>query len=202
MSLIKICGLKRMQDIEYANELLPDFIGFIFAPKSKRYIAPLEARRLKEELSSKVSAVGVFKDNSIEEVLEASTFLDIIQLHGFEDECFIKRLREGYSGKIIKAFSVDNFEDIYKSSADYILLDNKEAGSGEAFDWSYLDKVKDILQDKCFLAGGIGLLNIEKALSYNPFAIDLSSGAESNGVKDYHKMKRLIEITKQNKLNR
>ncbi len=193
---IKICGLKREQDIVCANQLKPDYIGFIFYEKSKRAVTKEHAKALKQSLDKGIKAVGVFVNESpnvIQEIVQ-SGIIDLVQLHGDETEEYIKNLRKILSmeTQIIKAFSVSSAEDIEKaknSSADYVLLDNSKGGTGKAFCWELL---KNNMPKNAFLAGGITTENIYQAAKLYPYCLDVSSGAETDGVKDYDKMKSLI----------
>ena len=196
MTKIKFCGLKRIEDIKYANELKPDFVGFVFAPKSKRFVNADTARELKNLLDTKIKAVGVFVDEDINVVtkLLKDGIIDIAQLHGSEDEEYIKSLRAICDKPIIKAFTIVSKEDIKKaneSSADYILLDSGK-GSGETFDW---DLIKEVNRPY-FLAGGLTLDNVENAVkTLHPFVVDVSSGIETDGFKDFDKMCRFVQLT-------
>lgn len=192
---IKICGLKREQDIVYANQLKPDYIGFIFYEKSQRAVTKEQAKALKQSLDKGVKAVGVFVNESpnvIQEIVQ-SGIIDLVQLHGNETEEYIKNLRKllPKETQIIKAFLVSNTEDIEKakkSTADYVLLDNG-MGTGRVFCW---DLLKNNMPQNAFLAGGITTENIYEAAKLYPYCLDVSSGAETDGVKDYDKMKSLI----------
>ena len=196
MTKIKFCGLKRIEDIKCANDLKPDFIGFVFAPKSKRFVDADTARELKNLLDTKIKAVGVFVDEDINVVtkLLKDGIIDIAQLHGSEDEEYIKSLRAICDKPIIKAFTIVSKDDIKKaneSTADYILLDSGK-GSGETFDW---DLIKEVNRPY-FLAGGLDCDNVENALSsLTPYAVDVSSGIETDGFKDFDKMCRFAQLT-------
>ena len=196
MTKIKFCGLKRIEDIKYANDLKPDFIGFVFAPKSKRFVDADTARELKNLLDTKIKAVGVFVDEDINVVtkLLKDGIIDIAQLHGSEDEEYIKSLRAICDKPIIKAFTIVSKDDIKKaneSTADYILLDSGK-GSGETFDWDLIKEVKR----PYFLAGGLTLDNVENAVkTLHPFVVDVSSGIETDGFKDFDKMCRFAQLT-------
>ncbi len=176
---IKICGLKRREDIEYVNIAKPDYVGFVFA-ESKRKVTIKEAIELKACLDSNIKVVGVFRNNSLEFVKEVfrSNVIDIIQLHG--DEKYILDLKE-LNCEIIKAYN--NFLD-----ADYQLLDGINPGSGEETSWVLNDNNKPV-----FLAGGINIDNVDKALMLNPYCIDLSSGVETNGIKDFDKIMEIVK---------
>ena len=181
-SRIKICGLFREQDIEYVNEALPDFIGFVFAEKSKRYVNFNQAENLRRKLSEKIVPVGVFVNEKIENIvaLYESGVINMVQLHGRESDEYVAELRKKCDAKIIRAY-IDGL-------CDYVLLDGAVPGSGQVFDWGTL-RSRDL--SNVFLAGGINLSNIKEALALNPFAVDISSGAETGGFKDREK---IIEI--------
>ena len=189
MTKIKFCGLSRYCDIIYANESKPEYIGFVFAAKSKRRVTPEKAKELKKLLSPDILAVGVFSDDDIEMIaglLENGT-IDIAQLHGSEDENYIKHLKTLAGKPVIKAFCIKSEEDVRKaesSPADYILLDSG-SGTGRTFDWELIKNIKR----PYFLAGGLTPENAEKAVSkLHPFALDVSSGIETGEVKDKTKM--------------
>ena len=145
MTKIKLCGLSRQCDIEWANELKPDYIGFIFWSKSKRNVSPERAKELKALLSPDIKAVGVFVDEPIENIakLLSDNIIDLAQLHGSEDEEYIARLRTLSDKPIIKAFLLKSKEDAKraeKSTADHILLDSG-MGTGKGFDRSLLKNI-------------------------------------------------------------
>ena len=193
MTKIKLCGLSRPCDIHMANELTPDYIGFVFAKKSKRYVDPEKAVQLKALLDPAIKAVGVFVDEAPEAVanLLNSGIIDVAQLHGGEDEVYIKRLRQLTDQPIIKAFQIRAQADINKAehcSADHILLDSG-AGTGVLFDWSLLKNVKR----PYFLAGGLSPGNAREAVRLlHPYAVDVSSGIETDGLKDREKAEAFI----------
>ena len=194
MTKIKLCGLTRLLDVQAANELLPEFIGFVFAPKSRRYVSPRLASTLKNNLSPKIQAVGVFVDETVERVAELLNdgVIDLAQLHGSEDDLYVERLRTLTNKPIVKAFSIKTNEDVTKASssnADFLLLDSKSGGSGTEFDW---ELIKDFKRSY-FLAGGLTPNNVARALELlHPFAVDVSSGIETNGIKDITKMTQFI----------
>ena len=195
MTKIKFCGLTRAEDIFAANEILPEFVGFVFYEKSRRYISPEKFFELKKNLDKKISAVGVFVDEKIPVVAEIAKNLDFIQLHGSEDENYISALKNFTNKKIIQAFKIKTAEDLIlaeKSSADYILLDGG-AGDGKIFDWHILKN----FGRKYFLAGGLNCKNISDAVKIlQPFAVDVSSGIETNNLKDAAKMKKFAQIVR------
>lgn len=198
MTKIKLCGLTRECDIEYANRLLPDYIGFVFAEKSRRYVSEDRAKTLKRLLDTRISPVGVFVNEPVERValMLNKRIIDLAQLHGQEDEAYLGKLRALTDKPIIKAFSVASVRDLSaaeKSSADYILFDNDSGGTGKSFNWNLLAS----FQRPFFLAGGISPNNIKTALTMvHPYAIDVSSGIETDGVKDYNKIERLMQAVR------
>lgn len=191
---IKFCGLFREEDIEYVNKLNPDYIGFVFA-KSKRQITKEKAIDLKNKLKSNIKVVGVFVDEDIEKIIDllSNGVIDIAQLHGNEREEDINNIKNKSKKQVIKAIRVTTSEDIesWKNScADFLLLDNGQ-GTGKTFDWNNIKN----LNRPFFLAGGLSIDNIKEAIEkVSPMAIDISSGIESNGVKDYEKMKEVMKI--------
>ena len=197
MTKIKLCGLSRMQDIETANQLKPDFIGFVFAQKSKRRVSHLKATELKSKLDPSVKAVGVFLDDDLDTVgaLMNLGIVDMVQLHGSEDEEYIAKLRTITDKPIIKAFIINSIDDVKKAeecSADYILLDGGK-GSGKAFDWTLLKDIKR----PYFLAGGLNPGNAADAVaSLEPYAVDVSTGIETDGFKDAKKMTAFVSAVR------
>lgn len=200
MTKIKLCGLKRPCDITYANELAPDFIGFVFAKGSKRYVAPKEAEALRRKLNQGIVPVGVFVDEEPDVIagLVKQHIIEAAQLHGSEDEHYIHALRQRTGCTIIKAFRMEGMQEvtsINRSSADYVLLDSG-GGSGETFDWSVLRQV----ERPYFLAGGLTALNVQEAIArYRPFGVDASSCLETQGAKDKEKMAAFVRAVRQGK---
>ncbi len=197
MPKIKICGLMRIEDIFAVNEAKPDYIGFVLA-ESRRRLTFEQAYFLKNELDVDIEAVGVFVDASIEEVVKylSEGVIDIPQLHGNESEAYIQKLKAAYPCKVIKAIQVHTSEDIKKAqelSADYLLLDQGKGGTGQSFDWSLIEPC----EKPFFLAGGIQLDNLALALEkVNPYAVDLSSGVETDGQKDKDKIVEIVRRVK------
>ena len=189
MTKIKMCGLSRIEDIEAANLIKPDYIGFVFAEISKRRVSALEASKLKSKLDSEIKAVGVFLDDKLDFVASMLNLgiVDVVQLHGSENEEYIEKVREITNKPIIKAFIIRSKEDVEraeKSTADYILLDGGK-GEGKVFDWSLLKAIKRPF----FLAGGLNPDNAADAVkALKPYAVDVSTGIETDGVKDREKM--------------
>ena len=189
MTKIKMCGLSRIEDIEAANSIKPDYIGFVFAEISKRRVSALEASKLKSKLDPEINAVGVFLDDKLDFVASMLNLgiVDVVQLHGSENEEYIEKVREITNKPIIKAFIIRSKEDVEraeKSTADYILLDGGK-GEGKVFDWSLLKAIKRPF----FLAGGLNPDNAADAVkALKPYAVDVSTGIETDGVKDREKM--------------
>ncbi len=194
MTKIKVCGLRRPEDIAMVNEARPDFIGFIFDDTRRRYIEPAKAAALRAELSRDIQAVGVFVNahpSFIRDVSELAG-LDLIQLHGQETKEDIKMVQEVTRRPVIKAFRVETKEDLENaaaSSADYVLLDNGAGGTGESFDWSLL---RDFPRP-FILAGGIGPENAAEAIAQcTPWGLDASSSLETDHRKDAEKINEFI----------
>ena len=189
MTKIKFCGLTRIEDIEAANELKPDYVGFVFWPRSKRYVTREQASELKAKLDPDIEAVGVFVDEDIEVVksLLMDGIIDIAQLHGNEDETYINELKRSSGKPVIKAFMIRSEDDALEaqaSTADMVLLDSG-MGTGKTFDWDLLDAAKRFY----FLAGGLDPDNAAEAIRIlHPYALDVSSGIETEGRKDRNKM--------------
>ena len=196
MVKIKICGLKRMEDIEIVNKYKPDYIGFVFAD-SKRKVSHDFARKMKQNLDPSIKSVGVFVDADIDEILNLYNggIIEIAQLHGRESEDYIKKLRQKSNChlKIINSIEMSDKTDLLNyddSMADYLLLDGGK-GSGKTFNWQL---IRNDLKKEFFLAGGLNTDNIPLAIEeFNPFAVDLSSNLETDGYKDEIKIKKLME---------
>lgn len=205
MTRIKICGLKRKEDIAYINEAHPDFAGFIVnVPESSRNVDVSVLYQLTAILDPSIAAVGVFVDE--DEKLVAGLLKEGViraaQLHGHEDSGYISRLRaltQG-CGEIWKAFKIRNLKDIKEAvmcSADRILLDGG-AGDGRVFDWSLLRKVNR----PYILAGGLNEENISRAIgTLHPWGVDMSSGAETMGIKDPGKILNITALVRQENLS-
>ena len=197
---VKICGIRRAEDIEIVNKYLPDFIGFIFVPASKRYVEPKIVTKLKKNLDPRIKTVGVFVNESIEKIREIKKVcsLDVIQLHGEETPQFCEEL----GGRIWKAIRVKDEDcveilDTYAEYTELLLLDTyvdgTHGGTGQAFDW---DLIEFFSADyNIGLAGGITRENVLKAKKkVEPELIDVASGSETNGLKDEEKIKDIIQI--------
>ena len=197
MTRIKLCGMRRAEDIAAANELKPDYVGFVFAEKSRRFVDAETAAALKRLLCPGIRAVGVFVDEDTDEVarLLNEGVIDLAQLHGQEDEKYIARLRQLTDRPIIRAFRVVSRDDVRKaeiSPADLVLLD-AGAGGGTAFDWGLLRGMRRPF----FLAGGQDPENVGQAVDdIRPFGVDVSSGIETDGAKDPIKMRAFVAAVK------
>ncbi|MDR2457761.1 MAG: phosphoribosylanthranilate isomerase [Clostridiales Family XIII bacterium] len=202
---IKICGLFRDEDIEIVNELKPDFIGFVFA-KSRRNISYEKARTLFLRLNQSERyniPVGVFINEKIDFIakLYNEGVIKYAQLHGDEPLSYMAELKRRVKNiKIIKAIRLEKrikmtgcaWNNGIAEEVDYILLDSKMPGSGKPFNWTLLKDFEKI-KNRIFLAGGIDINNIEEAINFNPYCIDISSGAEENGLKNYQRIKELLD---------
>ncbi len=194
---IKICGLFREEDIQYVNEVKPDYIGFVFA-KSKRQVTYQQASKLRQLLNKDIKAVGVFVNEDINFIVKLvnNHIIDIIQLHGSENDDYISRIKNQTDVPIIKAIKVSCADDLNVNyNVDYYLLDNKVSGSGKSFDWSLIKK----MDKPVFLAGGISLENIDQAIDIADYGIDVSSGVETNGIKDFNKIKEIVRRVRNGK---
>lgn len=195
---IKICGLYRMEDADYVNQYRPDYVGFVFYPPSHRNVTEEQAERLRRRIDTSIPAVGVFVNEKEENIcqLVKRGIIQIVQLHGQEDEAYIRRLKEklGSRTEIWKAYKIRTVEDIQaaqKSPADEVLYDNGY-GTGNCFDWTILEAHRNMRQ--YILAGGITADNLAEAIKkFHPKAIDISSGVETEGKKDAEKIKAVIE---------
>lgn len=215
MVKVKICGITNKDEIEYLNILKPSYAGFVFT-KSKRHVNIGEANYLIRLLDKSIKTVGVFKDNSIDEILEALMFVpfNIIQLHGKEDIKFIKELKERTNNvEIWKALSINDKKIIDEffihnstSLVDMFLIDGDNPGSGETYP---IEKLKEILNKydniEFFLAGGINSENVkDKILEIKPFGVDVSSGVEEitregKRQKSFEKIDQFIKNVKKAK---
>lgn len=195
---IKICGLFNPEDANFVNAAMPDFIGFVFCEKSRRYISPTEANKLRKKINKKIISVGVFVESPQVEIVNLfrNKTISIVQLHGEEDEAYINSLRDLIpEAQIWKAFKIESISDLEsaaKSSADKVLLDNGK-GTGVCFEWSIIKE----FPREIILAGGLNPENIPDAIErFHPFAVDLSSGVETNGIKDEAKILAAVKAAK------
>ena len=213
MQKIKLCGMMKPCDIEYANRVKPDFVGFIFA-NTRRKISAAQAKQFREALDAEIPAVGVFvnEDISVITSLVQNGCIDLIQLHGEEDADYIRRLRQVCDVPVIKAVKVQTVEQIRQAAAlpvDYLLLDTYRkgvlGGTGEAFDWELLREAKAAAGDAAegelfgkpyFLAGGLHAGNLREAAALGSYGLDVSSGIETDGSKDFTKMVEVMELVR------
>lgn len=194
---VKICGLRRAEDIAYVNELQPDFIGFVFA-KSKRRVTAVQAAQLKAQLLPKIKSVGVFVNAPQEEILQLAQAgtIDYIQLHGDEDAAYCARLRTQTTLPVIKAVRVKDAGSLAGLEAfpcDYLLFDTytpgQYGGTGQRFDLSLVENIKQ----PYFIAGGLDAANVAAVLqNTKAFAVDVSGGVETDGFKDKEKIAAFI----------
>ena len=208
MLKLKICGMRRAEDIEIANSYKPDYIGFVFA-ESPRKVSYEQAKELSDLLSEDIVPVGVFVNEHMKLIVDLfkDGIIEMAQLHGDEDEKYIRNLKDksieetGKQIPVINAIEIkegaDYDDELLKwrdSVSDYFILDSGK-GSGKTFDWSLLDKESEFFKNSIFLAGGLNSENLALAIEeFNPFAVDLSSSVETDGFKDEKKIKEIIEI--------
>ena len=200
MSKVKICGLRRPEDIDYVNRLRPDYAGFILAEGRRRTVTVDQLQELRDRMDDSIPAVGVFVDQPMEFIagLLNRGLIQLAQLHGHETEEQIAELRQltaAQDSKIIRAFKVRSAEDLdhaRRCTADYVLLDNG-TGTGETFDWSLMEN----MGRHYFLAGGLDPDNVGEAVErFHTYALDVSSGVETDGVKDFEKCRKFMEAVK------
>ncbi|MCL2149490.1 MAG: phosphoribosylanthranilate isomerase [Dehalococcoidia bacterium] len=204
MSKVKICGLRCVADVDAVNVALPDFVGFVFADSHRR-IDEVTASVMKEKLDTRILAVGVFVNQEIEYIanLYLKGVIDLVQLHGEEDDGYIRRLRERTGSqaskimRIIKAVAIGKALPALPHGADYLLFDTaskQRGGTGEAFDWGIL---KDYHGQPFFIAGGLSKSTVVKAMALlAPFCVDVSSGVETAGVKDAEKIAEFVRMVR------
>ena len=208
MVKLKICGMRRSEDIGMANRYKPDYIGFVFA-ESPRKVSFEQAKELSELLSDEIVPVGVFVNEHMKLIVDLfrDGIIEMAQLHGDEDEKYIRNLKDksieetGKQIPVINAIEIkdgaDYNDELLKwrdSASDYFILDSGK-GSGKTFDWSLIDKESEFFKNSIFLAGGLNSENLALAIEeFNPFAVDLSSSVETDGFKDEEKIKEITEI--------
>lgn len=198
MTKIKLCGIRKASEIIAVNELRPEYIGFVFAQKSKRCITPEQAMDLRHLLLPGISAVGVFVNETPDVIagLLNKGIINFAQLHGSEDEYYLSTLRGLTDKPLIQAFKIREPKDLEpaeKSTADMILLD-AGAGSGTVFDWNLLNG----FSRPFFLAGGLDPENVQEAVQrFHPYAVDVSSGIETDGAKDLKKMTAFVRAVRE-----
>ena len=198
---VKMCGLYRPEDIDYANEVQPDYVGFVFYEKSHRAVTKEQAAEYRKKLLPGIRTVGVFVNEDPKTIIELleEGILDVAQLHGDETEEDIQYLQAVCGKPVIKAVKVRDRYDVeawLDSSADYLLFDNG-MGTGQAFDWGVIGGI----DREFFLAGGLQAENLTEAMeAVSPYAVDLSSGIESDSKKDPEKMRRIMELVERYRL--
>ena len=194
---LKICGLKRLEDIIAVNRHGADYAGFVFFEKSKRYVDPYKANELISLLRADIKPVGVFMDEPLDNVVRIAriTGVEMVQLHGHESEEYVEYAKRTLDRPVIKAYKASEegaLEKAAVSAADYVMIDSG-AGSGKKFDWSIL---KDFKRDY-FLAGGLDPESVGEAIRMlEPFAVDVSSGVETDGIKDEKKIAEFIKAVR------
>lgn len=192
MTKIKICGIRRQRDIEYLNELQVEYAGFVFA-KSKRRVDMEEAFNLIQKLSSDIKKVGVFVDEDPLKVIEIAEKLklEVLQFHGHETQSYINKFKDFEIWKAIKIISSKSISEVRNYKCERFLLDNSISGSGEIFKWELVQqKVKG---SQVMLAGGLTSENVAQGIiQLTPYGVDVSSGIETQGFKDYEKMKKFV----------
>lgn len=198
---IKFCGLSRNCDIETANALSPDYVGFVFVKNSRRCVSFAQAKELKALLAPGILTVGVFVNEdprTVAAFLEAGV-IDAAQLHGDEDTDYIRGLKSLTKAPLIKAFGLRSIHDlpaVERCPADLVLLDSPGGGTGRLFDWQLLENI----QRPYFLAGGLSAENVGKAIArLRPFGVDVSSGIETGGYKDREKMTAFAAAVREEK---
>lgn len=197
MTKIKICGLSREKDIDAVNRCQPDYVGFVMA-ESRRRVSAGMAERLKERLKPGIKTAGVFVNEDIHLITDLYTadIIDTVQLHGDEDADYISTLKRAIPAPIIKAIRVHSRQQICAAQgtpADFLLLDTYNqghyGGSGLSFDWNLIP----VLNKPFFLAGGLNIGNIGTAIqTVSPYAVDISSGVETGGLKDEAKIREIM----------
>ena len=217
MVKVKICGLKTLADVEKVNRYLPEYIGFVFA-NTRRFVTDEQALSMRQSLDQRIQAVGVFVNEPIEHVIRLYDrgVINVVQLHGEESEAYIRELKQKTDMTVIKAVKVQNMEQVsgqMSQEADYMLFDTYKkgalGGTGERFPLQILDESLKGLRARgqtvkpYFLAGGLDCQNVEEVLGqvecnafFKCIAVDVSTGVETDQVKDEIKIKQFIEIVR------
>ena len=202
---VKMCGMRRKEDIAYANEVKPDAVGYIFFPKSKRYVTGQQAKEFDQDLDQDILSVGDFVNETIEIVIEIANQvpLDVIQLHGDEDHTYVEQLKQQTDKEIWKVVRVKDTNDIKEAEklpVDKLLLDtfteekDMYGGTGKVMKYDLIPK--EGIRKPYFIAGGLHSKNIKEITKkVHPYGIDISSGIETDGYKDLKKMKEIMQIT-------
>lgn len=190
MTKVKICGLRTVEDARKVNALLPEYVGLVFAPSSRRRVTLATAREIKAALAPEIQVVGVFVNQTVSEIatLADAGVIDLVQLHGEETS------REGIELPVIKSVAIGGeVSDELPQFADYLLLDTATPGAGKTFNWRLAKRIKT----PYFLAGGLNETNITQAIEMlHPYCVDVSSGVETDGAKDIKKIRRFIRLVR------
>lgn len=204
MTKVKICGLFRPEDIQCVNKLKPDYIGFMFYKKSTRYVTPEMAAELKQMLAPEIVAVGVFVNDPIDFIAELveKKIIDMVQIHGDEDEAYMQELHNRINVPIIKAVRVkdeSSFDGLENYACDYFLFDTYKkgmyGGTGERFNLTLGDEKR--IGKKYFVAGGLDATTVGEVLEHTyAMGVDVSGGVETNGLKDESKIAAFIEAVR------
>lgn len=204
MTKVKICGLFRPEDIQYVNKLKPDYIGFMFYKKSTRYVTPEMAAELKQMLAPEIVAVGVFVNDPIDFIAELveKKIIDMVQIHGDEDEAYMQELHNCINVPIIKAVRVkdeSSFDGLENYACDYFLFDTYKkgmyGGTGERFNLTLGDEKR--IGKRYFVAGGLDATTVGEVLEHTyAMGVDVSGGVETNGLKDESKIAAFIEAVR------
>ncbi len=202
MTKIKICGLSRKEDICTVNACMPDYIGFVFA-KSTRQVSIVQAAKLRDQLDRRILSVGVFVNSDLSFIASCAhhASLDVLQLHGDEDEAFIKNLKDHIPHiEVWKAIRPVNETQLLAGAtlADKLLIDadspGSYGGSGKLANWSLAKRAVSMIEKPIILAGGLHIHNVQSAIcTAVPYGIDVSSGVETGGKKDPAKIKEFID---------
>lgn len=191
MTLVKICGLMRLSDAPAVNQARPDFAGFIFVPGKRRQISLVQAAQLRHALQPQIKTVGVFVDAPLADMLIPlqQGIISVIQLHGHEPESTVQTLQAA-GAQVIQVQ-----RQATPTQADFVLYDAAQPGSGKTFDWQQLPQQPP---RPFFLAGGLNLTNVKKALTQvQPAGVDISSGVETAGLKDPAKIAAFVQAVRQ-----
>lgn len=195
-TLIKVCGIRDLKTASFCSELGADALGFVFC-KSIRKITPEEVKSIVASLPKSILKIGVFMDNTVEEVIQIRDFcgLDVVQLHGDEELDYCKQIRSPY----IKAFKTNeyDFDSMKKYDCFGYLVDSPKDFTGDmigkVFDWKLINNVPQDIRDKIILAGGLNPSNVVEGIkAVAPFMVDVSSGVETNRIKDLDKIEAFI----------
>lgn len=203
MTKIKLCGIRRQEDVAMVNRAKPDYAGFVFAP-GRRQVTAEEAESLRRQLDPAIAAVGVFVKAPVEEAADLANrgIIQLIQLHGEEDEAYVKALRWRTKAPIIRVLRIrgpESIQDLDQYDCDYFLLDtysgSQFGGLGKTFDHSLLRQVR--FPKPFFLAGGLDPENVRAVIEEcRPFGVDTSSGIETAGTKDENKIRAFVSAVR------